>query len=130
MNVKSHRWKFFSVGSPIDTYQPIENHGIIGDLSTAALVGMEGSIDFMCFPAFDSPTVFAALLDQKRGGYFKIAPFFGQFKQRQFYLPDTNILITRFLGRPEYLKFLISWRYIIWGIRTVSFARSKWFEEK
>ena len=79
-------------------YQPIENYGVIGDLCTAALVGMDGSIDFMCFPAFDSPTIFAALLDRDKGGRFKIAPAEGEFKQRQRYLPDTNILLTRFLG--------------------------------
>ncbi|MGA2248098.1 MAG: glycoside hydrolase family 15 protein [Verrucomicrobiota bacterium] len=82
------------------TYQPIENYGVIGDLATAALVGMDGSIDFMCFPRFDSPTIFAALLDRERGGHFQIAPAGGGFKQRQRYLPDTNILLTRFLGEP------------------------------
>lgn len=80
------------------TYQPIENYGVIGDLNTAALVGMDGSIDFMCFPAFDSPTIFAALLDHDRGGHFKIAPVAGEFSRRQRYFPDTNILLTRFLG--------------------------------
>ncbi|HZL13152.1 MAG TPA: glycoside hydrolase family 15 protein [Verrucomicrobiae bacterium] len=79
-------------------YQPIENYGVIGDLTTAALVSMEGSIDFMCFPHFDSPTIFAALLDVKRGGNFQIAPVAGEFKHRQRYFPDTNILLTRFLG--------------------------------
>ena len=55
-------------------YQPIENHGIIGNMRTAALVGLNGSIDWLCFPRFDSPSVFAAILDDKKGGYFKIAP--------------------------------------------------------
>jgi GH15 family glucan-1,4-alpha-glucosidase len=77
---------------------PIENYGIIGDLNTAALVSLEGSIDFMCFPRFDSPSIFAALLDREKGGYFQIAPAAGDFKRRQRYLPDTNILLTRFLG--------------------------------
>ena len=80
-------------------YQPIENYGVIGDLCTAALVGMDGSIDFMCFPAFDSPTIFAALLDRDKGGRFKISPAAGEFKQRQRYLPDTNILLTSVSGR-------------------------------
>jgi GH15 family glucan-1,4-alpha-glucosidase len=79
-------------------YQPIENYGVIGDLNTMALVSLEGSIDFMCFPRFDSPSVFAALLDYKRGGHFQIAPATGDFKRRQHYLPDTNILLTRFLS--------------------------------
>ena len=79
-------------------YQPIENYGVIGDLSTVALVGMNGSIDFMCFPSFDSPSIFAALLDSEKGGHFKIAPASGEFKLRQRYLPDTNILLTRFFG--------------------------------
>ena len=55
------------------SYQPIESYGIIGDLHTAALVGNNGSIDWCCLPAFDSPSVFAAILDDKKGGYFKIA---------------------------------------------------------
>lgn len=76
----------------------IENYGIIGDLHTVALVGMDGSIDFMCFPNFDSPTIFAALLDEKNGGYFKLAPTVGEMRQRQLYMPDSAILLTRFLG--------------------------------
>ncbi len=55
-------------------YKPIENYGVIGDLHSVALVGTDGSIDFMCFPEFDSPTIFAALLDHKKGGRFKLAP--------------------------------------------------------
>ena len=79
-------------------YQPIENYGVIGDLNTMALVSLEGSVDFMCFPRFDSPSIFAALLDRERGGYFKIAPAPGVSKRRQRYLPDTNILLTRFFS--------------------------------
>src|ERR1700742_1911763 len=88
----------------MEVYQPIENYGIIGDLAAAALVGMNGSIDFMCFPSFDSPTIFAVLIDSRHGGHFKIAPPFGQFKQRQFYIPDTHILVTRFLGEIAILE--------------------------
>ena len=80
-------------------YQPIENYGLIGDLSTAALVGQDGSIDFMCFPRFDSPTIFAALLDAEEGGCFKLSPVNGEFKYHQRYLPDTNILLSRFLAK-------------------------------
>lgn len=80
-------------------YQPIENYGIIGDLNTIALVGLNGSIDFMCFPNFDSPSVFAALLDAEKGGHFQIIPAFTEMKTKQLYLPDTNVLLTRFLSK-------------------------------
>ncbi|SFE12516.1 glycoside hydrolase family 15 protein [Nitrosomonas sp. Nm166] len=80
------------------SYQPIEDYGIIGDLNTIALVGLNGSIDFMCFPDFDSPSVFAALLDEHNGGKFEIVPQFAKMKNKQLYLPDTNVLLTRFLS--------------------------------
>ena len=79
-------------------YQPIENYGIIGDLNTIALVGLNGSIDFMCFPRFDSPSIFASLLDKDNGGFFQIKPVFGEMRNKQLYLPDTNVLLTRFLS--------------------------------
>jgi GH15 family glucan-1,4-alpha-glucosidase len=81
------------------THQPIENYGVVGDLHTVALVGMDGSIDFMCFPHFDSPTIFAAILDSEKGGHFKIAPLMDDVRQKQLYLPDTNVLLTRFLSK-------------------------------
>src|SRR5690349_21547056 len=80
------------------SYQPIENYGIIGDLNTVALVGLNGSIDFLCFPHFDSPSIFAALLDEQKGGRFEISPQFAEMKTKQLYLPDSNILLTRFLS--------------------------------
>src|SRR5579862_6004988 len=80
------------------SYEPIENYGVIGNMQSIALVGMNGSIDFMCYPDFDSPTVFAALLDHKKGGCFQIEPQLTGMKVRQLYLPDTNILLTRFLA--------------------------------
>ncbi len=55
-------------------YQAIENYAIIGNMRSAALVGKNGSIDWFCFPHFDSPSVFASILDENKGGYFKIAP--------------------------------------------------------
>src|SRR5262245_6784983 len=81
------------------TYQPIENYGLIGNLRTAALVGMDGSIDWLCLPCFDSPSVFAAILDDAKGGRFRIAPSCGcdQLRHKQFYWPDTAVLVTRFL---------------------------------
>ena len=83
----------------MNDYQPIENYGIIGDLNTIALVGLNGSIDFMCFPFFDSPTIFAALLDKNKGGYFQINPAADDSRKKQLYIPDTNVLLTRFLSK-------------------------------
>ena len=80
------------------SFEPIENYGAIGNMRSIALVGMNGSIDFLCFPRFDSPTVFAALLDDERGGRFQIQPQLNNSRVRQLYLPDTNILLTRFLS--------------------------------
>ncbi len=80
------------------TFQPIENYGVIGNMKSIALVGMNGSIDFLCYPNFDSPTVFASLLDDKQGGRFQIEPQLTGMRIRQLYLPETNILITRFLA--------------------------------
>ena len=80
------------------TYQPIENYAVIGDLHTVALVGMNASIDYMCFPHVDSPSVFARLLDHEKGGYFQIRPLLEGYNQKQIYLSDTNILLSRFLS--------------------------------
>jgi len=80
------------------TFQPIENYGIIGNLCTAALIGIDSSIDFFCFPEFDSPTVFAALLDPDRGGSFSIRPQMRGMQCKQLYAAETNVLITRFLS--------------------------------
>lgn len=79
-------------------YQPIENYGIVGDMHTVALVGMNGSIDWFCFPRFDSPSVFAAILDDERGGRFRITPTCEGITYKQFYWPETNVLVTRFLA--------------------------------
>ncbi len=78
-------------------YAPIGDYGVIGDLHTVALVGIDGSIDFLCLPRFDSPSVFAALVDAERGGRFQIAPVLEGPARKQLYLPDTNVLLTRFL---------------------------------
>ncbi|OGA95122.1 MAG: glucoamylase [Betaproteobacteria bacterium RIFCSPLOWO2_12_FULL_66_14] len=79
-------------------YQRIENYGIVGDLHTVALVGMNGSVDWLCLPRFDSPSVFAALLDDDKGGHFRIAPAYADATQKQLYWPETNVLISRFLS--------------------------------
>ncbi len=78
-------------------YQPIENYGIIGNMRTAALIAVDGSIDWFCFPHFDSPSVFAAILDDKKGGRFQITSTSEDVHYKQLYWPDTNVLITRFL---------------------------------
>lgn len=79
-------------------YQPIDNYGIIGNMRTTALVGIDGSIDWFCYPHHDSPTVFAAVLDDEKGGRFRITPEANGVTFKQFYWPDTNVLVTRFLA--------------------------------
>jgi GH15 family glucan-1,4-alpha-glucosidase len=89
-------------------YKSIEDYGVIGDLHTVALVGMDGSVDWCCLPHFDSPSIFANLLDSTVGGYFKISAI-APGTRRQFYLPDTNVLVTRFLnsdGIGELIDFM------------------------
>ncbi len=81
----------------MDRYPNISDHGLIGDLQTAALVTTDGTVDFLCCPRFDSPSVFASLLDAERGGYFRIAPANTDYVTKQLYLPETAILITRFM---------------------------------
>jgi GH15 family glucan-1,4-alpha-glucosidase len=76
----------------------IADHGLIGDLQTAALVATDGTIDWYCCPRFDSPSVFARLLDRRRGGYFRIAPENEDCVVKQLYFPDTAVLITRFMS--------------------------------
>jgi len=90
-------------------YQPIEDYGLIGNTRTAALVGKDGSVDWLCFPHFDSPSVFAALLDEQKGGRFAISPDTETVHSKQLYWPDTNVLITRFLcagGVVELVDFM------------------------
>jgi GH15 family glucan-1,4-alpha-glucosidase len=90
-------------------YLPIEHYGIIGNMRTAALVGMNGSIDWFCVPFFDSPSVFAAILDDQKGGRFEIAPQGEGIRAKQFYWPETNVLVTRFLspdGVGELIDFM------------------------
>ena len=81
----------------MDAYPPIADHGLIGDLQTSALVSTDGTIDWFCCPRFDSPSVFASLLDHQRGGFFSIRPEAEGYVTKQLYLPGTAILITRFL---------------------------------
>ena len=80
------------------SYPPIEAHGVIGNLRTAALVCMDGTVDFFCFPRFDSPSVFLSLLDDETGGRFTIRPVGESMHTRQMYLPETNVLVTRYMS--------------------------------
>jgi GH15 family glucan-1,4-alpha-glucosidase len=82
----------------MSTYPAIDDHGLIGDLQTAALVATDGTIDWFCAPRFDSPSIFAALLDQRAGGYLRVAPDGTDYVTKQLYLPGTPILITRFMS--------------------------------
>jgi GH15 family glucan-1,4-alpha-glucosidase len=81
----------------MERYPNISDHGLIGDLQTAALVSTDGTVDWFCCPRFDSPSVFASLLDAGKGGYFRLAPDRDDYVSRQLYFPDTAVLITRFL---------------------------------
>ena len=93
----------------MDRYPDISEHGLIGDLQTAALVTSDGTVDFFCCPRFDSPSVFASLLDADRGGYCSIRPAADGYVSRQLYFPNTAMLITRFMtpgGVGEVLDFM------------------------
>jgi pentatricopeptide repeat protein len=93
----------------LDRYPNISDHGLIGDLQTTALVTTDGTVDFFCCPRFDSPSVFASLLDADRGGHFRIGPANSDYVTRQLYFPDTAMLITRFMtadGVGEVLDFM------------------------
>ena len=87
-----------------ERYPPIASHGVIGDLRTAALVALDGTIDFLCLPEFDSPTVFARLLDAGRGGGFAVMPSMTDARHEQRYVRDTNVLVTRFVSSDAELE--------------------------
>jgi GH15 family glucan-1,4-alpha-glucosidase len=86
------------VHRPLAGYLPIAEHGVVGDLHSAALVGTDGTIDWYCPERFDAPAVFGAILDRHRGGFYRIAPVCADAQPKQLYLPDTNVLVTRFLS--------------------------------
>lgn len=116
------------------SYLPIAQYGVIGDLHSAALIGSNGSIDWLCYPHFDSPSVFGALLDDDKGGRFQIHPINDGVHAKQLYLPDTNILITRFFkadGIAEVTDFMpiendhdSSWQHRL--IRQVRVVQGTW----
>jgi GH15 family glucan-1,4-alpha-glucosidase len=87
----------------------IADHGLIGNLQTAALVSTDGTVDWFCAPRFDSPSVFGALLDSSRGGHCRVKPRDDAFEVRQLYFPDTAVLVTRFMteaGVGELIDFM------------------------
>ena len=93
----------------MERYPNIADHGLIGDLQTAALVTTEGVINWFCCPRFDSPSIFASLLDADKGGHFQIAPERSDYVTRQLYLPDSAVLVTRFMtpdGVGELVDFM------------------------
>jgi GH15 family glucan-1,4-alpha-glucosidase len=94
-----HTWPFgiFEGGAVMQRYPNISDHGLIGDLQTAALVTTDGTVDWFCCPRFDSPSVFGSLLDADKGGYFRIAPDTANYVSRQLYFPDSALLITRYM---------------------------------
>ncbi|WP_431246964.1 glycoside hydrolase family 15 protein [Leifsonia xyli] len=114
-----------------DGFPDIDQHGMIGDLQTVALVSTEGSIDWFCAPRFDSPSLFAALLDPERGGYFRIHALGERMRLKQMYFPQTAVLITRFMsedGVGEVIDFMpvadeptvaTAGRTIVRGVRVV-----------
>jgi pentatricopeptide repeat protein len=92
-----------------ERYPNISDHGLIGDLQTCALVTTDGTVDFFCCPRFDSPSVFASLLDADKGGYCRISPMADSYVTKQLYMPNTAMLITRFMtpdGVGEVLDFM------------------------
>ena len=95
-----------------DRYPAIEDHAVIGDLHTVALVTTDGTIDWCCLPRFDSPAVFASLLDADRGGCFAVRC--EAVRTKQLYMPATNVLVTRFLGTGWSARWSISWFRAVW----------------
>jgi GH15 family glucan-1,4-alpha-glucosidase len=131
MEVRGQRAE--SPGAAQDDWVPrtctaIEDHGVIGDLRTCALVSTDGTVDWYCYPHFDSPAVFAHLLDAQKGGLYRIAPERQGLERRQFYWPETNVLVTRFLseeGVGELYDFMVldaelkQKRRLVRGVRVV-----------
>src|SRR5437016_12757373 len=97
MNAQTQTVAAGPAAASMTEYLPIAEHGIIGDLHSIALVGTDGTIDWYCCPSFDSPSVFGEILDKNRGGFYRIRPTIDDWTPKQLYLPDTNVLITRFL---------------------------------
>ncbi|KAJ7202147.1 glycoside hydrolase family 15 protein [Mycena pura] len=117
-------------------YIPISDHALIGNLHTAALVSTDGSIESYCIPNFDSPSVFARILDKNKGGHFSISPTVA-YSTRQNYYPSSNVLqtkymnedgvasVTDFLPRQAVLPTATKKPLLPWLIRRVEVIRGK-----
>lgn len=113
-----------------DDYPPIENHGVIGNMLTTALIDTTANINFMCWPHFDSPALFCSLLDKNKGGYWNIEPTCKKTKytSKQSYWPDTNVIQTRF-QYPDGVVSIIDYMPIVnkqglrWLIRKIKGIR-------
>ncbi|WP_328674812.1 glycoside hydrolase family 15 protein [Streptomyces sp. NBC_00328] len=92
----------------MDRYPPIADHGLVGDLQCSALVSAKGVVDWFAAPRFDSPSIFAALLDHDRGGFFRLAPSGPKGTWKQLYYPDTAVLVTRFMS-PDGVGEVLDW---------------------
>ncbi|MFC9947833.1 glycoside hydrolase family 15 protein [Streptomyces pratensis] len=92
----------------MDRYPPIAAHGLVGDLQTGALVSEQGVVDWFTAPRFDSPSIFAALLDHDRGGFFRLSPDDPGCSRKQLYYPDTAVLVTRFMS-PDGVGEVLDW---------------------
>jgi GH15 family glucan-1,4-alpha-glucosidase len=98
----------------VERYPEIRDHGMIGDLQTAALVTTDGTVDFFCCPRFDSPTVFASLLDADKGGFFSLKPASEPYVCKQLYIPGTAMLMTRFMA-PDGVGEVVDYMPVIEG---------------
>eukprot|EP01113_Clastostelium_recurvatum_P048203 TRINITY_DN8729_c0_g1_i1.p1 TRINITY_DN8729_c0_g1~~TRINITY_DN8729_c0_g1_i1.p1 ORF type:complete len:857 (+),score=159.57 TRINITY_DN8729_c0_g1_i1:56-2626(+) len=96
----------------MEDYTPIEGHGMIGNMLTVALVTTDGAIDWMCYPHFDSPAIFCAILDKDKGGFYSIRPSKDDYRTKQMYSPETNVLVTKFMSK-EGVANLIDYMPII-----------------
>ncbi len=93
----------YETESNAPTYRPIKDYALIGDSGSAALVSRSGSIDWLCWPKFDSPSLFGAILDHRKGGNFRIAPA-GAYRVKRRYVADTNVLQTTFVTETGKLR--------------------------
>ncbi|GDY87066.1 hypothetical protein SAVCW2_62650 [Streptomyces avermitilis] len=98
----------------MERYPPIADHGLVGDLQTAALVSSQGVIDWFAAPRFDSPSIFASLLDHDGGGHFLLAPEHPEGTWRQLYYPDTGVVVTRFMS-PDGVGEIIDYMPVLPG---------------